>query len=173
VSWFDFNQGTRNFLLLQKSGSEAYSVCYSMGTRWGSCLGVRQLRQEADYSLPDTNLRIHHIPSLHADGQLSCLFSLLHDKEIIYGYYINFPTRIDYSNVIKLFNAENEILHLEILFNAENETLHLEILSYSNFIRYLTVLVKSHLSCHPQNPTLTLCRSYLNPYCLGRKTAFF
>jgi hypothetical protein len=75
-------------------------VCYSMGTRWGSCLGVRQLRQEADYSLPDTNLRIHHIPSLHADGQLSFVFSLLHDKEIIYGYCINFPTRIDYSNAI-------------------------------------------------------------------------
>lgn len=49
------------------------------------------------------------------------------------------------------------------LFNAENETLHLEILSSYASTCYLTVSVKSCLSCHPHNSKL-ICSGF-NPQC--------
>jgi hypothetical protein len=43
----------------------------------------------------------------------------------------------------------------------------------SGKLRYCLQYMKTHVLIPTIDTNLTLCHSYLNPYCLGRKTAFF
>jgi hypothetical protein len=52
------------------------------------------------------------------------------------------------------------------------------VLTLNQFRKFLCVtVVCKHFASYQDYPNykwdITLCRSYLNPYCLGRKTAFF